>query len=123
MVNSPSVPPAQDNSSRNLERFHAYLLLVLGIALLGAGIIVIGLVITSPVTAAVGAGVIAAAGLLSVVFAVLGFSLDVKEDAEIVAENTHSTPPLVHDPFGGDQCPRWPPKSAEPVQYERRWRS
>ena len=65
------------------------------------------------------AGAVAAAGLLSVVFAVLGFGLDVKEDAEIVAENTHSTPPLVHDPFGGDQRPRWPPKSAEPMQYER----
>jgi hypothetical protein len=117
------MPPMQAASSRKLEKFHVYLLLILGIALFGAGITVIGLVTASAATVSIGAGAIAAAGLLSVVFAVLGFSLDVKEDAEIVAENTHSTPPLVHDPFGGDQRPRWPPKSAEPVQYERRWRS
>jgi hypothetical protein len=123
MVNAPSMPPMQAASLRKLEKFHVYLLLILGIALFGAGITVIGLVTASAATVSIGAGAVAAAGLLSVVFAVLGFSLDVKEDAEIVAENTHSTPPLVHDPFGGDQRPRWPPKSAEPMQYERRWRS
>ena len=81
----------------------------------------IGLVTTSAATVGIGAGAIAAAGLLSIVFAVLGVSLDVNEDAEINAGSTNSTPPLVHDPFGGD--PRWPPKTAEPLQYERRWRS
>jgi hypothetical protein len=112
MVNAPSMPSAQANSSRKLEKFHIYLLLVLGIALFGAGITVIGLVTTSAATVGIGAGAVAAGGLLSIVFAVLGFSLDVNEDAEIT---------LLHDPFGEDQRPLWPPKTAEPLQYERRW--
>ena len=123
MVNAPSMPPAQANSSRKLEKFHVYLLLVLGVALFGAGITVIGLATTSATTVGIGAGAIAAAGLLSIVFAVLGFSLDVNEDAEIIAESTNSTPPLAHEPFGGDPRPLWPPKTAAPLQYEGRWRS
>ena len=116
MVNAPSMPPTHATSSRKLEKFHVYLLLVLGIALFGAGITVIGLVTASAATVGIGAGAIAAAGLLSIVFAVLGFSLDVNEDAE----STNSTPPLVHDPFAADKRPRWSPKTAEPLQYERR---
>jgi hypothetical protein len=120
MVNAPYMPLTQAAPSQKLEKFNIYLLLVLGIALFGAGIAVIGLVTASATTVSVGAGAIAAAGLLSVVFAVLGFSLDAKEHAEIVAESTHSTPPLVHDPFAADKRPRWSPKTAEPLQYERR---
>jgi hypothetical protein len=120
MVNAPSMSPTQAASSQKLEKFNVYLLLVLGIALFGAGIAVIGLVTASATTMSVGAGAIAAAGLLSVVFAVLGFSLDAKEDAEIVAKSTHSTPPLVHDPFAADKRPPWSPKTTEPLQYERR---
>ena len=120
MVNAPSMPPTHATSSRKLEKFHVYLLLVLGIALFGAGITVIGLVTASAATVGIGVGAIAAAGLLSIVFAVLGFSLDVNEDGEIVAESTNSTPPLVHDPFAADKRPRWSPKTAEPLQYERR---
>jgi hypothetical protein len=113
MVNAPSMPPTHATSSRKLEKFHVYLLLVLGIALFGAGITVIGLVTASAATVGIGAGAIAAAGLLSIV-------LDVNEHAEIVAESTNSTPPLVHDPFAADKRPRWSPKTAEPLQYERR---
>jgi hypothetical protein len=112
MVSVSSRTPAQLSSSRKLERFHVYLLLVLGIAFLGAGITVIGLVTTSPASVGIGVGTIAAAGLLSIVFALLGFSPDMNEDAEIPAESTNSTPPLVHDPLGGDQHPHWPPKTA-----------
>ena len=112
MVNSPSVPPAQDDPSRKLERFQVYLLLVLGIALLGAGITVIGLVTTSPATVGVGAGIIAAAGLLSMVFAVVGFSLNLYEAEEIFSESAKSAPPLVHDPYSADQRPIWPLKTS-----------
>jgi len=73
-------------------------LFVLGVALFGAGITVIGLVTASAATVGIGVGAIAAAGLLSIVFAFLGFSLDVNGEAEIIAESTNSTPPLVHDP-------------------------
>ena len=112
MVNSPFVPPAQDDPSRKLERFQVYLLLVLGIALLGAGITVIGLIITSPATVGVGAGIIAAAGLLSIVFALIGFSLDLNETEEISSESAKAAPPLVHDPYSADQRPTWPLKTS-----------
>ena len=119
MVKPPSVPATEAISSRKLEKFHVYLLLVLGIAFFGGGIALIGLVTASAATVGIGAGAIAAAGLLSMVFAVLGFSPDVNEDAEIVAERTNSAPPLVHDFFVADQRPRWPSKTPEPLQYER----
>jgi hypothetical protein len=109
MANS-SLPAAQDNSLRKLERFHAYLLLVVGIAFLGAGITVIGLVTASPVTAAVGAGAIAAAGLLSIVFAIGGLSLNQDEAEEISPESAKSAQPLVHDPYSAD--PTWPLKTS-----------
>jgi amino acid transporter len=113
MINSYSVPPpAQDNPSRKLKRVHAYLLLVLGIALIGAGITVMGLVTTSPATVGVGAGIIAAAGLLSVVFAFVGFSLDQNEDAESSGQSTNFGPPVVNDPYRTDQRPIWPPKTS-----------
>ena len=109
MVNSPSMPPTQGDPSRKLERFHVYLLLVLGIAFLGAGITVIGLVTTTPATVGVGAGIIAAAGLLSIVFAVVGLSLNLDKAEESSAK---SAPPLVHDPYSGDQRPIRPLKTS-----------
>ena len=113
MVNSPSVPPpAQDDPSRKLNRVHVYLLLVLGIALIGAGITVTGLATTSAATVGVGAGIIAAAGLLSVVFAFVGFSLDQNEDAESSGQSTNFGPPVVNDPYRTDQRPIWPPKTS-----------
>jgi hypothetical protein len=113
MVNSHSMPPpAQDDPRRKLKRVHAYLLLVLGIALIGAGITVMGLVTTSPATVGVGAGIIAAAGLLSVVFAFVGFSLDQNEDAESSGQSTNFGPPVVDDPYRTDQRPIWPPKTS-----------
>ena len=112
MANVHSRPPAQDNSSRKLERFHVYLLLVLGIAFLGAGITVMGLVTTSPAAVGIGAGTIAAAGLLSIVFAVVGFSMNLNASEESSSEIARSAPPPVHDPYGADQCPIWPPKTS-----------
>jgi hypothetical protein len=113
MVNSPSVPPpARDDSSRKLKTVHAYLLLVLGIALIGAGITVMGLATTSPATVGVGAGIIAAAGLLSVVFAFVGFSLGQNEDAESSGQRTNFGPPMVNNPYRTDQRPIWPPKTS-----------
>jgi len=95
-------PPAKDDPSRKLKRAHAYLLLVLGVALIGAGITVMGLATTSPTTVCVGAGIIAAAGLLSVVFAFVGFSLDQNEDAEGSGQSTDFEPPVVDDPYRTD---------------------
>jgi hypothetical protein len=88
------MPPTEATSSRKLEKFFVYILLVLGVALFGAGITSIGIVTISGATVGIGAGTIAAAGLLSMVFAVLGFSPDVNEDAEIFAE---TSPPAFKD--------------------------
>ena len=113
MVNSHSMPPpAQDDPRRKLKRVHAYLLLVLGIALIGAGITVMGLANTSPATVGVGAGIIAAAGLLSVVFAFVGFSLDQNEDAKSSGQSTNFGQPVVNDPYRTDKRPIWPPKTS-----------
>jgi hypothetical protein len=114
------MPPTEATSSRKLEKFFVYILLVLGVALFGAGITSIGVVTTSGATVGIGAGTIAAAGLLSIVFAVLGFSPDVNEDAEIFAQTTNSTPPLVQDIFVADQHPRRPSRTTEPLQAARR---
>jgi hypothetical protein len=105
-------PPAKDDPSRKLKRAHAYLLLVLGVALIGAGITVMGLATTSPTTVCVGAGIIAAAGLLSVVFAFVGLSLDQNEDAKSSGQSTNFGPPVVNDPYRTDQRPIWPPKTS-----------
>jgi hypothetical protein len=105
-------PPAKDDPSRKLKRVHAYLLLVLGVALIGAAITVMGLATTSPTTVGVGAGIIAAAGLLSVVFAFVGFSFDQNEDAEGSGQSTDFEPPIVDDPYRTDQRPIWPPKTS-----------
>ena len=106
MVKAPSMPPTEATSSRNLEKFFVYILLVLGVALFGAGITSMGVVTTSAATVGIGAGTIAAAGLLSMVFAFLGFGPNVNEGAEIFAKSTNSAPPLVHDIFVEDQHPR-----------------
>ena len=105
-------PPAKDDPSGKLKRVHAYLLLILGFALNGAGITVMGLVTTSPTTVCVGAGIIAAAGLLSVVFAFVGLSLDQNEDAKSSGQSTNFGPPVVNDPYRTDQRPIWPPKTS-----------
>ena len=38
MINAPPGRPIRNNESRTLERFHTYLLVVLGVAFIGTGI-------------------------------------------------------------------------------------
>jgi hypothetical protein len=52
-----------------MERFHTYLLLVLGLALCGAGAAIIGFAANSAAIVGIAAGAIVAAGLISVFFA------------------------------------------------------
>jgi hypothetical protein len=86
-----------------LERFPIYLLLVLGIAFVGAGIIAIGFAIHSSVAVGLGAGAVVAAGLIAVSFALLSFG---RETAPIDA-----TEPL-YNPDREIQRPDWPPKTS-----------
>jgi len=70
-----------------------YLLLVLGIAFLGAAITIIGVAGSSHATVGVGGGVIAAAGLISIFFGLVGLDLTRKTDEDVtaaVAEDTHT---------------------------------
>ena len=62
MINALPGRPIRNNVSRTLERFHTYLLVVLGVAFIGTGITAIGVVTTSPATVAVGAGALVGAG-------------------------------------------------------------
>jgi hypothetical protein len=57
------IPSAPDTAPQRSEKFGVYLLLVLGIAFLGAAITIIGVAGSSHATVGVGGGVIAAAGL------------------------------------------------------------
>jgi hypothetical protein len=106
MVNVPSGPSADNAASRRSERFRGYLLLVLGIAFLGAAITMIGLASSSPATVAMGAGAIAAAGLISIFFAVVCLRLSTKTDGNISLEDSASSN---HDMHTGDT---WPSKTS-----------
>ena len=69
MTNTPPGRPIRNSAPRNLEKFHVYLLLILGIALVGVGITAMGFATAS--AAAVGScgvGAIVAAGLMAIFF-------------------------------------------------------
>jgi hypothetical protein len=90
MVNVPSGSSALNAVSRRSEKFCVYLLLVLGIAFLGAGITIIGFAGSSPVTVAIGAGAIAAAGLISIFFSIFRLRLSPKPDEDSFSEDAAS---------------------------------
>ena len=75
MINALPGRPIRNNVSRTLERFHTYLLVVLGVAFIGTGITAIGIVTTSPAAVAIGAGALVGAGLIAIFFALVGSRL------------------------------------------------
>jgi hypothetical protein len=58
--------PTRIDASLRAEPFHIYLLLILGIAFIGAGIAVLGFAVGSLAAIGVGAGAEVAAGLISI---------------------------------------------------------
>jgi hypothetical protein len=52
----------RNDAPRTLEKFHIYLFLVVGIALVGAGVIAIGFAIGSSAAIGLGSGAVVAAG-------------------------------------------------------------
>jgi hypothetical protein len=100
MINVPPGRPVHD-APRTLERFHIYLLVVLGIAFIGAGITVMGFVAASPVAVGIGAGAVVAAGLIAVYFALAGVS------SMAIAEES-----VPSDPDPQNQRPVWPPRTS-----------
>src|SRR5262249_10527294 len=97
------VPLAPNAESRRSEKFHVNLLLVLGIALLGTAIMIIGLPGSSPAIAGVGAGVIAAAGLISIFFGLRALPLTRKTDEDVTAA-------VARDTHTDEQYSNWSPK-------------
>ena len=71
--------PIRSSAPRRLEKFHVYLFLVLGIALVGAGLTAIGFATISPAVVGIGAGTLVAAGLIAVFFALAGSHLTVEK--------------------------------------------
>ena len=96
MINVPPGRPVRNSTPRTLERFHIYLLLVLGIALVGAGLTVIGFATISPAVVGIGAGTLVAAGLIAVYFALARSRLTVEEVS--VPTNDISIASLTPDP-------------------------
>jgi hypothetical protein len=100
------------SAPNKLEGFHVYLLMVLGFAFFGAGIAITGLVSRSPAAVGIGAGAIVAAGLISILFALMGSRLRTSEETEGYVEKATFTAPLVNDPEVEHQRPAWPPKTS-----------
>ena len=90
--------PIRDNAPRASERFHIYLLLVLGIAFIGAGITVSGFAIASLAAVGVGAGAVVAAGLLAIIFAVAGSRRTFGEESVRTNVTSTASPPPTRDP-------------------------
>ena len=113
MINVPPGRPVRNNAPRTLEKFHVYLLLVLGIAFFGAGITAIGFAIGSPGAVGLGAGAVVAAGLIAVFFAVAGSRLTVEEES--VPTNEAPIAPLTPDPDPENRRPVWPPRTSPKI--------
>jgi hypothetical protein len=110
MINALPGRPIRNNVSRTLERFHTYLLVVLGVAFIGTGMTAIGVVTTSPAAVAVGAGALVGAGLIAIFFALVGSRLTLEErslqtDATSIASPTS-------DPEPENQRPVRPPRTS-----------
>ena len=105
--------PIRSNAPQTLEKFHVYILLVLGIALVGGAFIVIGFATLSPSAVGLGAGALATAGLIAVFFAVAGSRLNIEEESV----PTDDTPivPLTLDPDPENRRPAWPPRTSPKI--------
>jgi hypothetical protein len=112
MINVPPGRPVRDNAPLTPEKFHIYLLLVLGIAFVGAGIAAIGFAIDSPGEVGLGAGAVVAAGLIAIFFALAGMSRLVVEKEESDPSDAASVAPLAPDSDPENRRPAWPPRTS-----------
>jgi hypothetical protein len=122
MASGSSEPFAPDPARRSLERLGIYLLLVLGVALLGIAVTIIGLAGGSAAAVGVGAGTIAAAGFISIFFAVVRPRLNTNpEDAS--SEDSNSEAAVVRYPDAGERPRTWPPKTSPRSVIDKLWTS
>jgi hypothetical protein len=95
--------PIRSSAPHRLEKFRVYLFLVLGIALVGAGLTAMGVATSSPGVVGIGAGTLVAAGLIAVYFALAGSRLTVEEKSLPIDDI--SIAPLTPDPDPEKQRP------------------
>jgi len=100
--------PTRNDSSQIREKLQVYLLLVLGIGLMGAGTAALGFAAQSIAAVGIGAGAMVAAGLLSVFFALVGSRVNIHWGG--VPKDAASAAWLPHDP--DKQRPAWPPRTS-----------
>ena len=110
---TPRATHPKQRSSR-LEKFHVYLFLVLGIALVGAGLTVIGFATISPAVVGIGAGTLVAAGLIAVYFALVRSRLTV-EAVSIPTDDISIAPLTPDDPDPENRRPIWPPRTSRKI--------
>jgi hypothetical protein len=113
MINVPPGRPVRNSAPRTLDKFHFYLLLVLGIALVGAGLTVIGFATISPAVVGIGAGTLVAAGLFAVYFALAGSRLTVEEVS--IPTDDISIASLTPDPDPENRHSVWPPRTSRKI--------
>ena len=93
-----------------------YLLLVLGIGLIGAGTAALRFAARSIAAIGSGAGAMVAAGLLSVFFALVESRLAIHEAS--IPKDATSVASQSRDPNPENQRPAWPPKTSRHSRFE-----
>jgi hypothetical protein len=106
--------PIRSSASHGLEKFHVYLFLVLGIALVGAGLTAIGIATISPAVVGIGAGTLVAAGLTAFYFALAGSRLTV-EEKNVRIDDISIAPLTPDDPDPESQRPVWPLRTSRKI--------
>ncbi len=106
----PGRPTRNDSSSQTREKYQVYLLLVLGIGLMGAGTAALGFAARSVAAVGIGAGAMVATGLLSVFFALVQSRRSMDEGSVPKDDTSAARLPLDRDP--DNQRPAWPPRTS-----------
>ena len=104
--------PSEPSAPRILERLYVHILLVLGVAFLGAGITIMGLASRSAAAVGVGAGTIAAAGFISIFFALVRPRLNTNAE-DTSSEDRKSAAPVFHYLDANEGSRAWPPKTSQ----------
>ena len=99
MPDAPPGRPTRNNSSSQIrEQLQVYLLLVLGIGLMGAGTAALGFAAQSVAAVGIGAGAMVAAGLLSVFFGLVGSRLNFTDERAQTDAEAFRQPRQPRDP-------------------------
>jgi hypothetical protein len=90
MTNALPGRPFKDSAQRSAESYYTYLLLILGIALIGAGIAVLGFASGSLAAVGIGAGFLIADGMITLFVAVVTRSSTTLAQTQMTRDLNHS---------------------------------